>query len=125
MPIETSHPDIYLLFIYIYGSGIFWRRKYGVGRIIPRQWIGFLIPVQNRDSATLIPIKHHLILPGSIAWSDMWAAYNGLQAPSYLHGTVNHTLILVDHQTGVTNLFKKFKNNLFRTKTLKCTKIYK
>ena len=32
----------------------------------------------------------------------MWAVYNGLQAPAYLHGTVNHTLHFVDPQTGVT-----------------------
>ena len=32
----------------------------------------------------------------------MWAAYNGLQAPVYLHGTVSHTLNFVDPQAGVT-----------------------
>ena len=32
----------------------------------------------------------------------MWAAYNGLHAPTYLHGTVNHTLNFVDLQTGMT-----------------------
>ena len=32
----------------------------------------------------------------------MWAAYNGLQPPAYLHGTVNHTFNFVDPQTGVT-----------------------
>ena len=32
----------------------------------------------------------------------MWVAYNGLQVPAYLHGTVNHTLNFVDPQTEVT-----------------------
>ena len=93
-------------------ESVFCRRKYEVGRMIPQQWIfggyepgtkkGFLIPVENRDAATLIPIINQWILPGSIVWSDMWAAYNGLQAPAYLHGTVNHTFNFVDPQTGVT-----------------------
>ena len=45
---------------------------------------------------------HQRILPASIVWSDMWAPYNGLQAPAYLHGTVNHTLNFVDPQKDVT-----------------------
>ena len=35
-----------------------------------------LLDALNRDSATLISTIHHLILPGSIVWSDMWAAYS-------------------------------------------------
>ncbi|XP_065650302.1 uncharacterized protein LOC136078459 [Hydra vulgaris] len=93
-------------------ESVFCKRKNHVGRITQQQWIfggyepatkkGFLIPVQNRYAATLIPIIHKWILPGTTIWSDMWAAYNGLQGPLYQHGTVNHTYNFVDPQTAVT-----------------------
>ena len=63
---------------------------------------GFLIPVLNRDAATLIPIIHVWILPGTTIWSDIWGAYNGCQEPFYQHDSVNHTYNFVDPQAGVT-----------------------
>ena len=66
---------------------------------------GFLIPVPQRDAATLIPIIQQWILPGTIIHSDMWAAYNQLINPGFNHQTLNHTYHFVDPQTGAhTNL---------------------
>ena len=84
----------------------------GVGRLVPQQRIfggyepetkkGFLVPVANCDTATLFPIIRQYIRPGSIFWSDMWAAYNNLPGLTHVHDTVNHRLHFVDPHTGVS-----------------------
>lgn len=93
-------------------ESLFARRKNNVGRVVPEQWVfggyepatkqGFLVPVPARDAATLLPIIRQWIAPGSVIWSDMWAAYNQIGNIGYQHGTVNHTLNFVDPLTQVT-----------------------
>ena len=93
-------------------ESLFARRKYNRGHVVREQWImggydverkiGFLIPVARRDAATLLPIIVEWVHPGSIVWSDMWAAYNQLGNNGFHHGTVNHELHFVDPGTGVT-----------------------
>ena len=95
-------------------ESLFCRRKNNVGRVRPELWVlggyeqvrqkGFLVRVDRRDAATLLPIIRQWVAPGSIIWTDMWAAYNQLpnQAVPYAHGRVNHTLHFVDPNTGVT-----------------------
>ena len=54
----------------------------------------FLVEVDKRDSATLIPIIKKYIRPGSTIFSDEWKAYDCLpNIPSYnyVHRTVNHS----------------------------------
>ena len=65
---------------------------------------GFLVEVQQRDAATLLPIIQQWVAPGSTVWSDMWAAYRQLPnlPQNYQHGTVNHTINFIDPNTGVT-----------------------
>ena len=38
----------------------------------------FFVPVERRDSTTLIGIINERILPGSRIISDQWAAYRGI-----------------------------------------------
>ncbi|XP_065658848.1 uncharacterized protein LOC136083381 [Hydra vulgaris] len=93
-------------------ESLFTRRKKNRGKIVEEQWIfsgydvttkkALPIPVERRDVATLIPIIMQWIRPGTVIWSDMWAAYGNLAAHGYQHGTVNHTYLFVDPITGVT-----------------------
>lgn len=96
------------------------KRKYNVGHIVPERWVfggidchtklGFLVEVQDRTAETLLPIIQQYIAPGSIIWSDCWAAYgipgqSGIsQIPgmNYSHERVNHTTNFVDPLTGCT-----------------------
>ena len=77
------------------------RRKYNVGHRVSEQWdfagydveekVGFMVPVDRRDAAKLLPIIHKHIAPGTNITSDLWAAYNTLGTQGYQHLTVNHT----------------------------------
>ena len=108
-------------------ESLFSRRKYNRGRIVEDQWIfggyniatkeGLLIPVSHRDAATLLSIIIQWIRPGTEIWSFMWAAYRGLAAQGFQHGTVNHTLHLLIpqqmlQQTGLRQCGKEAKPNL-------------
>ena len=65
--------------------------------------LGVMVTVQRRDAATLLPIIQQHIRPGSIVWSDEWAAYRRLQqlTPVAQHSTVNHSIQFVNPTTGV------------------------
>ena len=92
-------------------ESLFARRKYNRGRVVPETWIiggydqqtknGFLVPVPQRNAATLLPIIQQWVSPNTTIWSDMWEAYNNLPQLGYQHGTVNHTYNFVDPVTGV------------------------
>ena len=49
--------------------------------------------VDSRDAATLFPIIQAYIRPGTVMWSNKWAAYNRISTiPGVAgHQTVNHT----------------------------------
>ena len=57
----------------------------------------FLVEVENRDAATLLPIITQHVRPGSAVLTDDWSAYNQLTATS--GNTVNHSLHFVDPAT--------------------------
>ena len=66
-------------------------------------WSGYMELVSRRDAQTLLPIIQAHVLPGTIIYSDEWAAYNQVQnIPNVTaHATVNHSLHFVDPQTDV------------------------
>ena len=85
----------------------FGKRKYNRGRVVDGHWVFggmerttgecFLVEVEHRDTATLLPIIQQHIRPGSIVYSDEWSSYQSLNAATGLvHNTVNHSLHFVD-----------------------------
>ena len=65
----------------------------------------FLVEVEKRDAATLLPIIQHHIRPGSVIYCDEWRAYCRLGGMGYTHKTVNNSQNFVDpnmcsHPTG-------------------------
>lgn len=77
----------------------FGKRKYHLDHHVEGQWIFggieensrkcFLVAVEKRDEATLLPIIQKWIAPGTIIVSDCWKAYCNLENHGYEHGTVN------------------------------------
>ena len=59
--------------------------------------------VISRDATTLFPIIQAHIHPGTILWSDKWAAFNRVSRVPVVagHQTVNHSLYFTDPATGV------------------------
>ena len=110
----------------------FGRRKYNRGRVIEGQWIFggicretkefFVVPVDKRDSTTLIPIILARIKQGTTIISDCWKSYNILSQLDYEHLTVNHSINFVDpetyaHTQNVENLWWQIKRQLPDTYT--------
>ena len=62
----------------------------------------FMVVVDDRSAATLIPIIQRYIRPGTliIPVSDEWRAYSTLSSLGYTHQTVNHSQNFVDPSTG-------------------------
>lgn len=59
-----------------------------------------LVPKRNKE--TLLPIIQRIVKQGSIVYSDQWRAYNKIQDELNLeHAVVNHSLNVVDPETGV------------------------
>ena len=89
----------------------FGHRKYSRGRMLSGQWVFggidvdtkdiFMIPVQNRTAATLVPLIEQYILPGTTIHSDEWASYNLIPSTTFQHLTVNHSIDFVNPTTGV------------------------
>lgn len=88
----------------------FGKRKYNKGKRVEGIWVFgafdretgqcFMVPVERRDSATLLPIIRDWILPGSTIISDCWKAYDCLNDYGYEHLQVNHSLNYKDPETG-------------------------
>ena len=79
--------------------------------------LGYMELVPKRDAATLLPITQQHVLPGTIIWSDEWAAYNRVAVlPGVAgHEVVNHSLHFVDPTTGVnTQTVESYWNRIKR-----------
>ena len=68
----------------------------------------FMVPVDKRDSHTLLKCIKDYIEPGSTIISDCWKAYDCLGKEGYNHLTVNHSVNFVDPVTGAhTNTIER------------------
>ena len=86
----------------------------------------FLVSVERRDATTLLSIIQDKVAPGSIIYTDCWAAYGGIpslvddngQPLDLQHFTVNHSLHFRDPITRVhTNTIEgKFSFYLNKSK---------
>ena len=101
------------------------KRKYNVGRRVPKQWIfggynvenkvGFLVQVNDKSKRTLEALIRQYIHPGSLIVTDGWASYADLDELGYNHIWVNHKEHFVDSDTGactnhVESMWQKFKH---------------
>ena len=78
----------------------FGKTKFNLGRYIEGQWV-FGGICRQRDKGTLLPIIRAHILPGTCVMSEMQKAYDCLKDEGYTtHLTVNHSLNIVDLDTG-------------------------
>lgn len=105
----------------------FGKRKYNVGRLIEGQWVFggicretracFMVPVDKRDSETLLAVIEERIEPGTTIISDCWKAYNCLEEKGYKHLTVNHSVNFVDpttlaHTNNIERLWREAKSKV-------------
>lgn len=89
------------------------KRKYNRGhyREQHNQWVfgmydrqrrvGWIEFVESRDAPTLLPLIQRYVRPGTMIYSDGWAAYNNLPNIGYGHDRVIHADNFVDPVTGV------------------------
>ena len=65
--------------------------------------LGYMELVPQRDAATLLPVISAHVAPGTIIHSDEWRAYSrvALHPEVAGHGTINHSINLVDPITGI------------------------
>ena len=96
---------------------------FGLVDVSQQPALGYMELVSRRDAQTLLPIIQAHVLPGTIIYSDEWAAYNQVQnIPNVTaHATVNHSLHFVDPQTDVhTQNIESYWNRVkYRIKHMK------
>ena len=112
----------------------FGKRKYHCGRRVDGVWVFggiereskrcFLVSVEDRSAATLVPIIKQYILPGTKIMSDCWKSYDKLEEEGYIHGTVNHSIEFVNSDTGdhtqtIESTWRAVKRSLPRSGTTK------
>lgn len=103
----------------------FGKRKYHRGHHVEGAWIVggiertpqkkvFLAVVENRSAETLLKVLNTHLLPGTIVYTDMWKAYDGIETVLGLdHFTVNHSRHFKDPVTGIhTNTIEGLWNGI-------------
>ena len=90
--------------------------------------LGVMVMVQRRDAATLLPIIQQHVRPGTVVWSDEWAAYRRVQqlAPVAQHSTVNHSIHFIDpttqvHTQNIESYWNRVKTKFKRMKGVQHT----
>jgi hypothetical protein len=98
-------------------ESLIFKRKNHVGRLLLNEatetWIfggicretsdAFIVPVQNRDTETLLCALQENVLPGTRVISDCWRAYDAVSQHGYIHQKINHSLHFVDPEDPSVN----------------------
>ena len=89
------------------------KRKYHHGHHVEGQWVFggieegswrcFIVPVETRSEAELLPVIKEWIEPGTLIVSDCWKSYVNLEKNGYEHATVNHSKEFVNTEGKHTN----------------------
>ena len=66
----------------------------------------FLVAVEDRSEATLLPIIKQWIEPGTVIVSDCWKSYRNLEKNGYFHQTVNQSKEFVNEDGFNTTILK-------------------
>ena len=69
--------------------------------------LGVMELVAQWDAATLLPIIQQHIRPGTIVWSDMWAAYNNIQHIPLWHNTRWLTTAIAQPQGSIPSTWNR------------------
>ncbi|CEF67761.1 Transposase, ISXO2-like domain-containing protein [Strongyloides ratti] len=89
------------------------KRKYHRGHPVDGVWVVggvekteerrvFAVPVEKRDSETLLDVIKKHVKPGSIIHTDLWRGYEGIEEKlGFKHCTVNHSVSFKDPETGI------------------------
>jgi transposase-like protein len=100
------------------------KRKYNRGHVVDGAWViggvektperkVFLVPIEQRNRESLLPVILQHVRQGSIVRTDLWRAYSTLSEVGYQHETVNHSQNFTDPETGVnTNTIEGTWNGL-------------
>ncbi|XP_061180588.1 uncharacterized protein LOC133189198 [Saccostrea echinata] len=67
-------------------------QKYWVFGMVERNTRNSVLQLERKDRNTIIPIIEKYVEIGSTIYSDMWAAYNGLENDGFAHKAVNHSV---------------------------------
>ena len=89
------------------------KRKYHRGHRVEGQWVFggieqdsrrcFIVAVETRKEAELLPIIKQWIEPGTLIISDCWKSYVNLRRNGFEHATVNHSKEFVNSDGQHTN----------------------
>lgn len=91
----------------------FGKRKHHRGHHVEGVWILggvertpernlFLLPIETRDSTTLLNAIITHVRQGSVILTDMWKGYSQLTEAGFQHHCVNHSKHFTDPETGIT-----------------------
>ena len=97
----------------------FGRRKYHRGHRVDGQWVfggieeetrrSFMVAVDKRDEATLLPLIERHIEKGTMIVSDCWKGYINLTKHGYEHRLVNHSKEFVNSEGFHTNKIESLR----------------
>lgn len=86
----------------------------GIERVTKKK---FVVPVEERDAATVVPLIQKFIRPGTIIYSDCWEDYDTLENLGYYHKTVEEDFVDPEigvHIHNIKHLWQNVKAWVFR-----------